>query len=271
MSDKKLTPKQLTFVTAYLETGNASEAYRRAYDVSRMLSTTVGRNAHGMLRNSKIAAEITLRQEQASNAAVLDRAGVINLITEIATADASQLSEIQIRNCRHCWGNGHHFQWMTETEYGFACAEVMDRNVAAQAAWRADVELGSKRPQPTEEPMPSDKGGYGFNVSASPNPECPKCLGDGIEHIRLKDTRKLKGAAKRLFAGVKRTKDGVEIKTRDQAHALTLLAKVHKIDVADTPPQPGVNINNAPGGQVVIMPADPLQAARTYQELMKGD
>ena len=32
MADNKLTPKQEAFILAYLETGNASEAYRRAYN-----------------------------------------------------------------------------------------------------------------------------------------------------------------------------------------------------------------------------------------------
>ena len=31
---KDLTPKQEAFACAYVETGNASEAYRRAYDVA---------------------------------------------------------------------------------------------------------------------------------------------------------------------------------------------------------------------------------------------
>ena len=33
MMAKKLTPKQESFCLAYIETGNASEAYRQAYDV----------------------------------------------------------------------------------------------------------------------------------------------------------------------------------------------------------------------------------------------
>ena len=35
MADK-LTPKQEAFVLAYIETGNASEAYRRAYNAENM-------------------------------------------------------------------------------------------------------------------------------------------------------------------------------------------------------------------------------------------
>lgn len=43
---------------AYLETGNASEAYRRAYDVGGMTDTSINRKAKELLDNVKIAARI---------------------------------------------------------------------------------------------------------------------------------------------------------------------------------------------------------------------
>ena len=54
----KLTPKQENFCLAYLETGNASEAYRRAYDVSNMKPESVNRLAKAQLENVKIASRI---------------------------------------------------------------------------------------------------------------------------------------------------------------------------------------------------------------------
>lgn len=269
---KKLTPKQDAFVLAYLETGNASEAYRRAYNVGTMLPTTINNRASELIRDGAIAGRVAELREQTTNATVLDRAGVLNLITEIATADASQLSEIQVRCCRHCWGVGHRKQWKNEIEFGFALAEVMDRNAARQTAWEKDAAIGSKAPQPEPDPLPSDAGGYGFDVTAGPNPECPVCLGDGHEVVRVKDTRKLKGAAKRLFAGAKKTKDGIEVFARDQKHALDLLARAHGI-VKDGAAAPTVNVGvNAQGAQsVTVVAADPLEAARQYQELMRGN
>jgi len=50
-----LTPKQENFCLAYLETGNASEAYRRAYDAENMSSNALNREACVMLDNPKIA------------------------------------------------------------------------------------------------------------------------------------------------------------------------------------------------------------------------
>lgn len=56
---QRLTIKQENFCLAYVETGNASEAYRRAYDTEDMLPATVNRHAHGMLENDKVAARIS--------------------------------------------------------------------------------------------------------------------------------------------------------------------------------------------------------------------
>ena len=52
-----LTPKQENFCLAYLETGNASEAYRRAYAAGKMKSETVHRKAFDLLENTVITAK----------------------------------------------------------------------------------------------------------------------------------------------------------------------------------------------------------------------
>jgi phage terminase small subunit len=53
-----LTPKQEAFALAYVETGNASEAYRRVYSAGRMKPETVNRTAKDLLDNRKIAARV---------------------------------------------------------------------------------------------------------------------------------------------------------------------------------------------------------------------
>jgi len=59
-----VTPKQEAFCLAYVETGNASEAYRRAYDAARMKPGTVNRKAKELLDNGKITARVDeLRSE----------------------------------------------------------------------------------------------------------------------------------------------------------------------------------------------------------------
>lgn len=53
-----LTPKQELFAQKYLETGNASEAYRQSYDAGNMKPETVNRTAKELLDNPKIAARL---------------------------------------------------------------------------------------------------------------------------------------------------------------------------------------------------------------------
>lgn len=53
-----LTPKQEAFCMAYLETGNASEAYRRTYNVEKMKPESINRKAKELLDNGKIAARL---------------------------------------------------------------------------------------------------------------------------------------------------------------------------------------------------------------------
>jgi len=53
-----LTPKQEAFCQRYLETGNASEAYRLSYDAKAMKPETVNRSAKELMDNRKIAARL---------------------------------------------------------------------------------------------------------------------------------------------------------------------------------------------------------------------
>ena len=64
-----LTPKQENFCLAYLESGNASEAYRRAYNAAKMKPETVNRNAKALLDNTKITTRIDELREPAVEAA----------------------------------------------------------------------------------------------------------------------------------------------------------------------------------------------------------
>jgi phage terminase small subunit len=61
-----LTGKQEAFARAYVETGNASEAYRKAYTVKpNTKPETVWANASRVLADSKVAARVAELQEAA--------------------------------------------------------------------------------------------------------------------------------------------------------------------------------------------------------------
>lgn len=53
-----LTPKQEAFALAYVETGNASEAYRRAYAAEKMKAEAIHVNASKLLASAKVALRV---------------------------------------------------------------------------------------------------------------------------------------------------------------------------------------------------------------------
>lgn len=59
-----LTVKQEKFCQSYIETGNASEAYRQAYSTSKMKPETVNRNAKKLLDSNKIATRVRELQKK---------------------------------------------------------------------------------------------------------------------------------------------------------------------------------------------------------------
>ena len=58
MSDKALTPKQEMFCLRYIETGNATEAYKLSYDAAGSKNITCNRRAKELLENGKIKARV---------------------------------------------------------------------------------------------------------------------------------------------------------------------------------------------------------------------
>jgi len=57
-----LTPKQDGFCQSYIETGNASEAYRLHYSVDKMKDATVNNTAYKLLNKGEIRARIETLQ-----------------------------------------------------------------------------------------------------------------------------------------------------------------------------------------------------------------
>ena len=127
---------------------------------------------------------------------------------DIGTADPNEIIQLRRVCCRHCHGKDHQFQWRDDEEY----QEAVQRAV--------DVAGEDKVPA-----IPSNAGGYGYNATARPHPQCPYCWGEGHMEVHAADTRNLSPKAKLLYAGVKQTRDGFEIKMRDQDKAMENVAK----------------------------------------------
>lgn len=69
---RALTKKQEAFALGYIKTGNASEAYRNAYDAKGSKPETINVRASELLKNSKVAARVEELRAPALEAAKID-------------------------------------------------------------------------------------------------------------------------------------------------------------------------------------------------------
>lgn len=235
-----LNAKQLRFVSLYqasVASGkpNAAQAYIDAgYKCSRASARAAAArlladvSVQQLLLPAKQAAEIarveTVRGIEATREAVLER------FWAVATADPNELIELRRTCCRYCYGQSNRYQ-RTRGE--------MDRDRA-----QYELKAAGRRPPP---PPFDELGGIGYDPRKAPCPDCPECFGEGVERAFAKDTRNLSFGARCLYAGVKVTKDGLEIKTHDQQAAL---ANVGKMLGVFTPEPKGDGA--APGGDTNV-------------------
>lgn len=80
----KLTQKQENFCAAYVETGNASEAYRRAYDASRMKPDSVSVNASKLMADARIALRLAELRQPVIEAAQITLASHLARLEELS-------------------------------------------------------------------------------------------------------------------------------------------------------------------------------------------
>lgn len=186
VDDDGLTAQQRLFVAEYLKDGNATQAAIRA-GYSKKSAEQIG---YQLLQKTSVAQAIA-QQQKASILRTLGSADeVLEQMWQLATFDANQLSQYRRGACRYCWGFGHHYQWRDAVEFDEETAKVEGREGAR---------------------LPQDTGGYGYDHNREPNPECPRCNGDGIGQPYFADTRKLSPDAALAYSGVKLGKSGVEI------------------------------------------------------------
>lgn len=275
MPHPNLSPKQARFVELYATKGtnaygNATEAYRQTYDVAKTSEASIGRQAHALVNNSKIAAILNQAVEQSVQSVVFDRIDVLRHLVEVVEADPSKISHVRRICCRYCHGITHKYQWRDTDEYWQAVAAVMDRNARREQEHAKRLRRDADAARDPDEVVPSDEGGYGWRRPAKPHPDCPQCYGEGEEDVYFADMSTLTGPERRLIAGVKRTKDGLEVKMRDQDGALTTIAQILKMLVNKS------EVSGPDGGPIpvagvlAVLPVDANQAAQAYQRLMEG-
>jgi len=196
-----LNDMQVRFVEEYLIDLNRSAAYKRAGYKGE--GNTAYVNSTRLLRNANVSRAIRAALDLRAQRTAITQDSVLQWWWDIATADATQLTEHHRACCRYCWGFGHNYQWRDAVEFEERSAE-------------ARAKKGRE---------PNDAGGYGFDATMDPNPDCPRCNGAGLSRTVFHDTRDLTGSARRLFSGVKEGKFGLEVITRNQDEAMKLVAQ----------------------------------------------
>lgn len=92
MTTSKLTQKQEAFAIAYVKRGNASEAYRDAYDAGKATAKTVNEMASRLLNDRKIAARIAEIRAPAIEAAQLTEERTLKELAAIAYAEGATVA-----------------------------------------------------------------------------------------------------------------------------------------------------------------------------------
>ena len=90
MASTSLTLKQEKFCRVFIEMGNASEAYRRAYATENMKPETVWRTAKELLDNPKVTARIEDLQEA--------HAERHNITIDILTEELNAMLNLAMKN-----------------------------------------------------------------------------------------------------------------------------------------------------------------------------
>ncbi|WP_186121082.1 terminase small subunit [Burkholderia gladioli] len=214
MKTQKLTPKQQAFVDEYLVDLCAAAAARRAGYSER----TARQQGDRLLTNVAVQAAIASAMKARGERTRMTADHVLQLAEAMLMADVNALISYQHRCCRHCWGIGHAYQWKNERELA----------LARQAHARALAAAVKAKVPPDARPAPPDEsGGLGFDPRTAPHPKCPECFGEGIQHEVVADTRNLPPAVRALYTGLKRTKEGFEIKTQSKDKLLELMFRHH--------------------------------------------
>ena len=90
----KLTIKQENFCNYYIESGNASEAYRRAFSCGKMKAESVNRKAVELLNNGKITARVEQLQSDLKSRSDITKEEAVKELANIVRVNPLDYIEI---------------------------------------------------------------------------------------------------------------------------------------------------------------------------------
>jgi len=249
-----LTDKQVAFVEHYARHRNATQAYTAAFDTDGSYETRA-KEGQRLMADERVQTAIQVRIRESIAVAGADVGWLLQRFLDIATADPRELIGLKVGCCRYCHGDGHLFQWR-EREYLEACDNADRENAALRSVRR-----------PATVPYPDPAGGFAFNATLPPVPDCPQCHGEGVERFVPRDTDRLSDQALLLYGGLKVKKDGYEIIIADRSKAMEMAGKIMGAFTEN------VRHSGAIGALVAtadLRSMDPKDAARAYREMIAG-
>lgn len=89
-----MTPKQEAFALAYVETGNASEAYRRAYNAEKMSERAIAVEASRLLDHPAVSLRVTSLRKEAEERTGITVDRVLREYGRIAFADMRRFAQV---------------------------------------------------------------------------------------------------------------------------------------------------------------------------------
>jgi phage terminase small subunit len=234
------------FCGHFVESRNPMQAFRLSFVVDKTTTSQwVHEQAQKLLADPSVAARVQEMRDTAAAQTIVSVRELMQDWHDIATADPNEIVSHVREACRFCYGVDHRYQWKNELEYAEAC----------------DQALREKAPV-----MPDMSGGFGYRPDVEPVLTCPCCFGRGEGRTLIHDTTKLSGPARKLYAGVKETRSGVEVQLHDQQKARESLARI-----LGAFKDGGLPVTPATPVSVPITPAMKEQdAGRAYLRLVGG-
>ncbi len=212
----ELTPQREKFARALASGMNQADAYREAYPRSRKWKdASVYAQASALMADSKVSIRVHELKTAISERAEVKAADVLREAYNILLADPRELVGYIVHCCRHCYGEDHRYQ---RTTFEFEADKRQHEAAVSKGESQGDFD---------------QMGGVGYDERLVPNQSCPVCFGRGVGRVVIADTRNVSKQAAALYAGVKQTKDGLEVKLHSKVDVMDKLFRHFGLYEAD--------------------------------------
>jgi phage terminase small subunit len=196
------TTQEERFCREMARHGDPLLSIRVAYSVPTASNREARQRSEVLLAREDIQARVTDIVTQVASLSSISVATVMTHWWNLALADPNEVVQYRRNCCRYCHGLNNEYQW-TEGEYWSAVAKAVDN----------------------DKPQPERAGGFGYDLSRGPSPDCGECAGEGLGEMHIPDTRLMSERGKLLFDGIEISKAGVKVKLNSRTDAMNNIAK----------------------------------------------